>query len=123
MDTKLWNELLPFHGEKLEIAAEVSDDESTGVIYLHGQLITENSPTVMAHLHHVLTVVSLPDTIILDLRGLRYASSTGIGVIAKLLVDLQHRSVALELANVADSVRAIFDLLGFSAFFHFVERR
>lgn len=117
-----WDEVIPFHGEKIEIHPEVLPDNTTGVIYLTGQLTTENSPAVMAHLRNALNSGPLPTTIVLDLRGLRYASSTGIGVIAKLLVDLQNRSIALQLANVADNVRGVFDLLGFSAFFLFIER-
>lgn len=117
-----WDEVIPFHGEKIEIRAEVSPDNTTGVVYLTGQLNTENSPAVMAHLRNTLNSEPLPATIVLDMRGVRYASSTGIGVIAKLLVDLQNRSIALQLANVADNVRGVFDLLGFSAFFRFIER-
>jgi anti-anti-sigma factor len=117
-----WGDIIPFHGERIEILPEEPRDAHPGVVYLRGRLTTENSPEVLTHLRNALNSTSLPDTVILDLRGLRYASSTGIGVIANLLVDLQNRSIVLELANVAENVREVFDLLGFSQFFHFIER-
>ncbi|MFW5694769.1 MAG: STAS domain-containing protein [Alkalispirochaeta sp.] len=116
-----WTALFPFHTEKLQISAEISEDASTGILHLTGQLTTENSSSVSAHLNRIINSTHTPPTVVLNLRGLRYASSTGIGVIAGLLVDLQNRSIALQLANVGESVREVFDLLGFSAFFEFVE--
>lgn len=64
----------------------------------------------MAYLHQALTVVSLPETMILNLRGFRHTSSTGIGVIAKLLVDSRVPAVVLEVANLRDSVGAILTI-------------
>ncbi|MFW5827563.1 MAG: STAS domain-containing protein [Alkalispirochaeta sp.] len=119
--TDPWSTRFAFHDDKAEITAEKTPDGTVGILHLSGQLATENSPAVTAHLQQALDANPLPATVILDARHLRYASSTGIGVIARLLVELQNRSVSLQLANVGENVREVFDLLGFSAFFQFVD--
>lgn len=114
--------IIDFRSEKVHLSSERGDAPGTLVIVIEGQLVTDNSPEVIAQLQTIFGMDPLPSRLIIDLRDLRYASSTGIGAMARLLIECRTRLIPLEIANIPANVKSIFDLLGFSSFFSFIER-
>jgi len=55
--------------------------------------------------------------IILNLEGLNYASSTGIGTFTSLLVTCKKMGIELELTNLASKIYDVINVLGFTSFF------
>lgn len=104
------------------IASHWSGEPGELIVVLSGDLNTENAPAVSNALRSAFATPKPLRRVILDFRDVRYASSTGIGTITRLYIDARAHSVSLVLANVADHIRTVFDLLGFSSFFTFTTR-
>ena len=113
---------LRYDGDKAHLTSTVDEEHRTVTVLVSGQLDTDNSPAVARVLQRAFDLVPAPHLVVMDLRDLRYASSTGIGVIARLYVEAHRRSVELEVCNVPANVKTVFDLLGFSTFFTFTTR-
>lgn len=62
-----------------------------------------------------------PEILILDLSGVNYIASTGIGSITLVLKICREKDVHLYLINIKDKVYEVFSLLGFTSFFTIVE--
>jgi anti-anti-sigma factor len=114
--------VIDYRSEKVRLSSQPGDAPGTLIIVIEGQLVTDNSPEVVTQLQKIFEMDPLPSRLVVDLRDLRYASSTGIGAIARLLVECNTRLIPLDLANIPANVKSIFDLLGFSSFFSFIER-
>jgi anti-anti-sigma factor len=59
--------------------------------------------------------------LIFELRSLQYISSTGGGVLTSLLVETKRDNLPLYLRGIPEHAKAVFDLLGFSSFFTFLD--
>lgn len=59
--------------------------------------------------------------LILDLSGLQYISSSGIGSFTTIRVQADHKSSPLYLLNMNTKIRTVFDQLGFSSFFEIID--
>lgn len=57
--------------------------------------------------------------LIFDCKNLSYVSSIGIGVFSSLLKSIKLQSGDIMLINMPEKVHEVFQLLGFSQFFHF----
>ena len=60
---------------------------------------------------------TLEGSALLDLAGLEYISSAGIGVLVKTQLRLQERGEGLTLINVQQRVRTVFHFAGLEEFF------
>lgn len=58
---------------------------------------------------------------ILDLSGLQYISSSGIGTFTTIRVQADHKNSPLYLLKMDSKVRSVFEQLGFSSFFNIIE--
>jgi len=92
------------------------------VIRVSGMLDTANSPAFQNAVSECLGDAKARGGLILDLEGLSYASSTGVGALTALLIEAQRHRIAFYLSRVPHNVSVILDLLGFSAFFERVDR-
>ena len=59
--------------------------------------------------------------IILELSGLQYISSSGIGAFTTIRMQADLKDSALYLLNMNSKVRKVFDQLGFTAFFKLID--
>ena len=62
-----------------------------------------------------------PKILILDLGGVNYVASTGIGSITLVLKKCREKDIHLYLVNINDKVFEVFNLLGFTSFFTIVD--
>ncbi len=60
-------------------------------------------------------------TLLLDLDGMSYASSTGLGALTGLLILCREKGVELKLLHIRPKVHSVMDLLGFTSFFSISE--
>jgi anti-anti-sigma factor len=118
--TEQEQKLLHHEDQKLTVEFVPNEDTETLVLAIAGKVDTDNSPVAADLFKRVFELSSVPGTLILDTGRLTYASSTGIGMIAAIQIDCRRNGVTLKVANINDSVKKIFDLLGFSAFFSFI---
>jgi anti-anti-sigma factor len=87
------------------------------VLVVEGTLDTFNS-----ELFRKTVIASLGDAkarggLILDLAGVSYASSTGIGALTAILVEAERHQIPLRLCHVPTNIQKILDVLGFTSFF------
>jgi len=57
--------------------------------------------------------------IVVDLEGLQYISSAGLGVFMGFIEDLRSQGGDIKICNASPKVYRIFDLLGFPSLFEF----
>ncbi|MBR1660448.1 MAG: STAS domain-containing protein [Oscillospiraceae bacterium] len=74
-----------------------------------GRLDTNTSPVFQASVEPLMEGVGL---LRLDLAELSYLSSAGLRVLLSLLQDMEDRNGKMELCNVNESVRDVFDITG-----------
>lgn len=89
---------------------DIRVNEGSG-IFLTGRLDAAQAP----RLAQLLDKVS--GSQVLDLAGLDYISSAGIGVLVKTQLRLQENGCRLQLANVQPRVRAVLHFAGLEQFF------
>ncbi|MDA3950251.1 MAG: STAS domain-containing protein [Spirochaeta sp.] len=118
--TRQQRDLLHHEDQKLTVNVVPTDDDETLVLAIAGKVDTDNSPVAAKIFKRVFELSPVPGTLILETGRLTYASSTGIGMVAAIQIDCRKNGVRLKVANINDSVKKIFDLLGFSAFFSFI---
>lgn len=56
--------------------------------------------------------------LVLDLSGVEYISSTGVGLLATTMVAAEGRAITFVLLDVPERVRGIMDTLGLLSFFN-----
>ena len=100
----------------VELSFKQEEQQGILVCQVSGQLETDNSP---GFLNEVKSNLGLPgiNTLVMDLTGLTYVSSTGIGSFTTLLIECKNREISLVLKHMNEKVKSVFDLLGFSSFF------
>jgi len=91
------------------------------VLRVDGVLDSENSQDFFKTASLVLADSRAFGGLILDLPSLTYLSSTGIGSMASLLLASREQETPLYLRGMRPQVKALFDALGFDAFFSFLE--
>ena len=91
------------------------------VIRVSGILDTNNAPAFQAVVAQCLGEAKDRGGLILDLGGLTYASSAGVGALTTLLIETQRHKIAFHLCRIPRNVGAVLEVLGFSAFFDHVE--
>ena len=104
------------------LGASRSENPSSLVIRIVGILDTANSPAFQIAVSDCLGEAKESGGLILDLGGLAYASSAGVGALTTILIETQRHGIPFFLCRIPQNVGAILDLLGFSAFFDRIER-
>jgi anti-sigma B factor antagonist len=105
----------------LSVAASACDSPPGLTLELAGSLDGNNSLGFGAVARAALQAVGSGDALILDLRSLTYISSTGVGAFTTLLAEAKRRETFLFLRGMQARVKSVFDVLGFSEFFSFLE--
>jgi anti-anti-sigma factor len=80
-----------------------------------------------AHDFQEITRIALAEAkdrggLVVELSGLTYISSMGIGVLVSTLTESRIDAIPLYLANLSDNVKEIMSLLGFLSLFELVEK-
>ena len=92
------------------------------VLSFQGYIDTYNSPKTSAFMtslieHNLDKLTSL----IFDLGGLNYVSSTGIGFLTETLKVCMEHGIKFYLSNIQSNVLEVINLLGFTTFFNVIE--
>jgi anti-anti-sigma factor len=88
---------------------------------LSGELEMKASSDIGPLLDYALRECPARTRLVLDLRGVGYISSTGVGLLATLMVSADKRSITLVLLDIPPRVRNIMDTLGLTSFFNVEE--
>jgi anti-anti-sigma factor len=105
----------------LSVSARASESPPGLSLELGGSLDGNNSHDFGAIAKAALQSVRGGDALILDLGSLTYISSTGVGAFTTILAEARRRETYLFLRGVQERVKSVFDVLGFSEFFAFLE--
>jgi anti-anti-sigma factor len=87
------------------------------VIVLACDLEMKASTDIAPLLESALRECSAKARLILDLRGVGYVSSTGVGLLANTMVAAGKRSICFILLDIPPRVKNIMDTLGLLSFF------
>jgi anti-sigma B factor antagonist len=60
--------------------------------------------------------------LVIELSSVNYISSTGVGAFANLLAEAKGHDIPFFLRGMTDRTKAVFDLLGFTSFFSFIDQ-
>jgi len=107
------------YGE-MSVAAGLSESPPGISLIISGSLDNDNSRDFRALAQCALESVASGEALILDLAGLGYVSSAGVGALTILLSEAKRRETYLFLKGMQDRVRAVFELLGFADFFSYI---
>jgi anti-sigma B factor antagonist len=115
-------ESIEFFNEKLD-DLKVSASLVKGIVLMTvtGQVNTYNS-THFFKMYEKIIDADKSKVLVVDIAGLNYISSTGVGIFASMYKTCYKRSIELHILNMDAKIRKVFDLLGFSSFFHFISR-
>ncbi len=97
-------------------AALLPADEGI-VLGLSGALDMRISHDVDGLLSAVIDLAEVGHPFWVDLAGVDYISSTGVGSLVMALTRARKQNIPLHLRDMTDKVRSVFDLLGFLQFF------
>jgi anti-sigma B factor antagonist len=98
--------------EKFVIDQQENDEEY--VFYLSGELDLSVAPQLRSALESVVNQAEKP--LILNLRGLKYIDSTGIGIIISVLKIRDELNAPFIVREIPASIKRLFDLTGISEF-------
>ena len=87
----------------------IDKNEDAMTITLEGRLDTESAPELDKIVETELYGIK---TLVFDMKGLEYISSSGIRVILKAQKTMNNQGV-MKLTNVNDTVMEVFDITGF----------
>ncbi len=92
------------------------------VVVVDGDLDTSDSPDFLKAALAALYEAKKDGGLIIDLAALRYASSTGVGALTSTLIEAKKSDIPFYLCGISKRVMSVFEVLGFSSFFTFIER-
>jgi len=100
--------------KKFELETEelTSADLSIQKVKISGYLDSSTFPELQDHLHSLLEQGA--HHYLLDLEGLDYISSAGLGVLMGILREVREKEGDLKIINMSDKIERVFYLLGFS---------
>jgi anti-anti-sigma factor len=103
----------------ITITAQKGEPESDSLVfYLSGYLDNKNSKDFMEQISGILSILHRYDSIIFDLKELTYLSSTGVGVLHSLLLDMNEGGTKLVLCNLNKKIKSVLQLLGLYSYFN-----
>jgi anti-sigma B factor antagonist len=98
--------------EKFVIDQQENNEEY--VFYLSGELDLSVAPQLRSALESVVNQVEKP--LILNLKGLKYIDSTGIGIIISVLKIRDELNAPFIVREIPAPIKRLFDLTGISEF-------
>lgn len=104
-----------------KLTLSYSSEPPALVVSVGGDLDTQCSGDFQDTLTEVLEVARPRGGLILDLAGLQYISSTGVGALTALLIASQRTRTLFQLCRVSEQARSILEVLGFSSFFPMID--
>ncbi|HOX33585.1 MAG TPA: STAS domain-containing protein [Spirochaetales bacterium] len=102
---------------RVEVRGVAGAPGSAFVLRLFGDLDMKRSTDLGPVLEAVLAACPRGSSLYLDLAGVSYISSTGIGLVTALLTRGQERGVGLTLVRVPQKMSVILSTLGLLSFF------
>jgi anti-sigma B factor antagonist len=106
----------------LTIEGEFVDEEfKIFLVRLSGSLDTYNSEPFSKAVNAEVENMEALKTIVLDIEGINYISSTGIGSIVDINSRAKNKNIELYIYKASIKIREVFSLLGFSGFLKFIE--
>ncbi len=108
---------------ELHPQARVEARKSVGQVglSLSGELEMKVSNDLTPLLEAALFECPARGRLVLDLSGVGYISSTGVGLLATTMVAAEGRSITFVLLDIPARVRGIMDMLGLLSFFNLEE--
>ncbi len=98
---------------------ETASDGGATILRLFGEVDLNSSPELRARLLEVID--SQPKRLVLDLHGLKYMDSSGLGTLVDLKRRTEQRNTPLVLLGVQPRVRSLLEITRLSTFFRIVE--
>jgi anti-sigma B factor antagonist len=105
--------------ENKEIQGEATLENGKLIVVLKGVIDTYNSNLCMAAMVG-LAELELSKIIVIDLLGINYVSSTGIGQFLEIQKSCAKHHTDLYFLRAQDKVKDVFKLLGFEQFLNFI---
>lgn len=112
------------NGKKIGVSAscEWTDESSADLrIALTGILDTKNSNELNEAVIGELKLHPSLRTMVIDLAGITYISSTGIGTLSNILVHCKKNKSEFFLSRTPEKIKRIMSQLGFLVYFKFLD--
>jgi anti-sigma B factor antagonist len=90
-------------------------------IGVSGNIDSVTSPAFLEFANAAIFEAEELGGLILDIGGVKYISSTGVGSLIALFVETQKRKLPFFLCHIPDRVYSVINVLGVSAFFSYIE--
>jgi len=103
--------------EKFEVFRK--DVENVRILNIQGFLDAHTAPNFETELQKLINENSF--NIIVNLDGLQYISSAGLGVFMGVIEDIRNNGGDLKICCAAPKVFKVFDLLGFPSLYEFYD--
>lgn len=108
-------------GQHLAVIASSLCEDPEPAVYCHvsGSLDGENSALFLSAAKQLIEYADENGRalLVLNMEGLHYASSAGVGVLMSILTLARSSGVQIHLARLSDKVLSVIRLLGFESFF------
>jgi anti-anti-sigma factor len=106
-----------YNSEHPELTLAISAPSNSRVIVkVNGRLDLETSTHLKPIIDAIITGIPAGGLLTLDLEHIQYISSTGVGLLAAILVQTIKQSKNLSLSRIQAPVQKVIELLGFSSF-------
>ena len=106
-----------FSAKNPRAAVGLLEDRIGLVVTLSGSLELESSYELQNILSRVVESIEPGKRLAIDLSGLAYISSTGVGALTATLISARKRGVGIVFRRIPPKVSSILDILGLSSFF------
>jgi anti-sigma B factor antagonist len=100
-------------GEDFRVS--VKDDAGQSTVVVEGEVDVATAPALRDELYRLIERGS--STIVVDLAGMDFIDSTGLGVFVGALKRAREGGGAIELRGLQPSARKVFDITGLSSAF------
>lgn len=101
--------------EKFEVVR--SDNKDISVLNIKGYLDAHTAPEFEKSLRNLISEKRY--NIVVDLNGLQYISSAGLGVFMGFVEEIRQNSGDIKICSASPKVFKVFDLLGFPSLYEF----
>ena len=99
------------------ISITVDHCGSDALVRLNGRIDVDSSPDLRDCLLAILSEERLPRAVIVDLAGVPYIETSGIGTLVEALRIARHRQMTFCLQGLGGSVLRLFEVTGVLALF------
>jgi len=103
--------------EKFEVLR--TDNKDVSVLNIKGYLDAHTAPDFEKSLKTLLTEQRYK--IVVDLNGLQYISSAGLGVFMGFVEEIRQNAGDIKICSASQKVFKVFDLLGFPSLYEFFD--